>query len=70
MYGNSFVKRSKKGHASEAQVSSGLVKAEDKEGNGEADDAANSGAKDEQKSLVDLAAIYSGKQSMYKQTDD
>ena len=54
-----------KGHATDREVLRGEVASEEKEGNGEADDAADKGVKDTQGCLETWANIYNDRQNKY-----
>ena len=56
-----------KGHATQAMVDEGTVKAAHKEGNGGADEGVDKGAVDEQQELSSAARKYVGRQWGYKQ---
>ena len=65
--GPETVKISKvKGHATEEMVSEGKVKAEDKEGNDKADEAADQGATKSQGKVQKFAELYAWRQGMYR----
>ena len=55
-----------KGHATEEMVSEGKVKAEDKEGNDKADEAADQGATKSQGKVQKFAELYAWRQGMYR----
>ena len=66
--GHQSVKASKmKGHETEEQVEAGKVSREDKEGNGEADSAADKGAGEQLKVLSDMAGLFSFRNGKYMQ---
>ena len=56
-----------KGHATDDMVKQGQVNQEGKEGNEEADDSADRGAKDLQPGLAAVAGCYARKHQRYKQ---
>ena len=56
-----------KGHATQEMVEKGDVQPEDKEGNDEADGAAEKGSVEEQPRTYHLARLYSSRQRAYEQ---
>ena len=55
-----------KGHSTQEMVDEGKVKKEDKEGNDEADDAADKGSIGEQPRIYYLARLHSRRQKAYE----
>ena len=56
-----------KGHATDEDVGQGIAKVEDKEGNDNADKAADKGAKDKQEKLPAVASLHARRAKEYQQ---